>query len=40
MKKGVMRIWILFCCLAGLTACIREEEYVNDPEGNFDQLGR
>ena len=33
-----MRIWILFCCLAGLTACIREEEYVNDPEGNFDQL--
>ena len=33
-----MRIWILFCCLAGLMACIREEEYVNDPEGNFDQL--
>jgi hypothetical protein len=31
--------WLLFLtCLSGLTACIREEEYTNDPIGNFDQL--
>lgn len=29
---------LLFCCLPLLTACIGEEEYANDPEGNFEQL--
>lgn len=38
MKDGVIKIWILFYCLCGLTGCIREEEYANDPEGNFDLL--
>lgn len=38
MKDGVIKIWFLFYCLCGLTGCIREEEYANDPVGNFDQL--
>lgn len=37
--KNRMISWLLFLtCLSGLTACIREEEYTNDPIGNFDQL--
>lgn len=38
MKNGLIKIWVLFYCLSGLTGCIREEEYANDPEGNFDLL--
>lgn len=38
MKKRVIKIWIFFFCLNGLTACLREEKYANDPIGNFDQL--
>ena len=30
-------IWLL-CCLPVVTGCIREEEYANDPVGNFEQL--
>ena len=30
-------LW-LFCCLPILTGCIGEEEYANDPVGNFEQL--
>lgn len=31
--------WLLYLtCLSALTACIREEEYANDPKGNFEQL--
>lgn len=34
-------IWILSVCyLMQLTGCIREEEYTNDPQGNFEQLWR
>lgn len=37
--RNRMISWLLFLtCLNGLTACIREEEYTNDPIGNFDQL--
>lgn len=37
--RNRMISWLLFLtCLSGLTACIREEEYINDPIGNFDQL--
>ena len=37
--RNRMISWLLFLtCLRGLTACIREEEYTNDPIGNFDQL--
>ena len=28
----------LLCCLPVVTGCIREEEYANDPVGNFEQL--
>ena len=37
--RNRMISWLLsLTCLSGLTACIREEEYTNDPIGNFDQL--
>lgn len=37
--RNRMISWLLFLTyLSGLTACIREEEYTNDPIGNFDQL--
>lgn len=37
--RNRMISWLLFLtCLSGLTVCIREEEYTNDPIGNFDQL--
>lgn len=37
--RNRMISWLLFLtCLSGLTSCIREEEYTNDPIGNFDQL--
>lgn len=37
--RNRMISWLLFLtCLSGLAACIREEEYTNDPIGNFDQL--
>lgn len=39
--RNRMISWLLFLtCLSGLTACIGEEEYANDPIGNFDQLWR
>ena len=30
-------LWLL-CCLPVLTGCIEEEDYANDPVGNFEQL--
>lgn len=30
-------LWLL-CCLPVLTGCIGEEDYANDPIGNFEQL--
>ena len=30
-------LWLL-CCLPVLTVCIGEEDYANDPVGNFEQL--
>ena len=37
--RNRMISWLLYLTfLSGLTDCIREEEYTNDPIGNFDQL--
>lgn len=40
MKNKIIQILGLLCCLPLLTGCIREEEYANDPVGNFEQLWR
>lgn len=38
MRNKIIQILLLFCCLPILTSCIREDEYSNDPMGNFEQL--
>ncbi|WP_294478059.1 S41 family peptidase [uncultured Bacteroides sp.] len=38
MKNKIIHLLLLICCLPVLTGCIREEEYANDPMGNFEQL--
>lgn len=38
MKKKRIQLLLLICCLPALTGCIGEEEYANDPRGNFEQL--
>lgn len=38
MRNRIIQILGLLCCLPLLTGCIREEEYANDPVGNFEQL--
>lgn len=38
MKNKIIQILGLLCCLPIWTGCIREEEYNNDPVGNFEQL--
>ena len=38
MKNKIIQLLLLICCLPALTGCIREEEYANDPVGNFEQL--
>ena len=38
MRNKIIQILLLFCCLPILTGCIREDEYANDPIGNFEQL--
>lgn len=38
MRNKIIQILLLFCCLPILTGCIREDEYSNDPMGNFEQL--
>ena len=38
MKNKIIQLLLLICCLPALTGCIREEEYANDPIGNFEQL--
>lgn len=38
MRDKIMQLLLLVCCLPQLIACIGEEEYANDPQGNFDQL--
>ncbi|MBX9190014.1 S41 family peptidase [Bacteroides sp. K03] len=38
MRNWWIKVVLIFCCLSGLTACIGEEEYTNDPAGNFEQL--
>lgn len=37
-NKIILQILALLCCLPVLTGCIREDEYDNDPIGNFEQL--
>lgn len=38
MRNKIIHILWLFCCLPALTGCIGEDEYSNDPMGNFEQL--
>ena len=38
MRNNIRQILWLLCCLPVVTGCIREEEYANDPVGNFEQL--
>lgn len=38
MRNKIIHILWLFCCLPVLTGCIGEDEYSNDPMGNFEQL--
>lgn len=38
MRDKVIQLLLLLCCLPFTTSCIGEEEYANDPEGNFEQL--
>lgn len=40
MKYKIVHILSFFACLYGLSGCIREDMYANDPEGNFEQLWR
>lgn len=37
-ENKIIQLLLLICCLPALTGCIREEEYANDPVGNFEQL--
>ena len=38
MRNKIRQMLWLLCCLPVVTGCIREEEYANDPVGNFEQL--
>lgn len=38
MRNNIRQILWLLCCLPVVTGCFREEEYANDPVGNFEQL--
>ena len=34
------RLWLLILSLVALSGCVREEDYANSPQGNFDALWR
>ena len=38
MRNKIRQILWLLCCLPVLTGCIGEDDYANDPKGNFEQL--
>ena len=38
MRNKIRQMLWLLCCLPVLTGCIGEEDYANDPVGNFEQL--
>lgn len=38
MRNKIIQLLWLFSCLPVLTGCIREDDYPNDPMGNFEQL--
>lgn len=38
MRDKIIQLLLLICCLPVTMACIGEEEYADDPEGNFEQL--
>lgn len=40
MKDRIIQLLLLLCCLPLHTSCIGEDDYANDPEGNFEQLWR
>ena len=38
MRNKIRQMLWLLCCLPVLTGCIGEDDYANDPKGNFEQL--
>lgn len=38
MKPKILHFLLLACSLFSLSGCIREEQFADDPEGNFEQL--
>lgn len=38
MKYRILYLWSIICCALWLSGCIREDEYADDPWGNFEQL--
>lgn len=38
MKHKIIRVFQFLCCLPLLISCIGEDDYANDPIGNFEQL--
>ena len=38
MKYNFIHLLLFLCCLPFITSCIGEDEYANNPEGNFEQL--
>ncbi|HJD76884.1 S41 family peptidase [Bacteroides reticulotermitis] len=38
MKNKIIRVLQFLCCLPLVTSCIGEDDYANDPIGNFEQL--
>lgn len=38
-NRAIQLLWLIFC-IPVLTGCIREDDYANDPVGNFEQLWR
>ena len=38
MRNKIIQLLLLICFLPALAGCIKEDEYANDPMGNFEQL--
>lgn len=38
MRNRIIQILLLLCCLPIQTGCIGEDDYADDPVGNFEQL--
>ena len=38
MRNRIIQILLLLCCLPIQTGCIGEDDFADDPVGNFEQL--